>query len=271
MLLACGEQGQDEKQARNQEQDPRVGEEVDRSVGVYFFTGGDDVLCPDPRWGTVNFVLDNEDEGVASSVGRCQGWHWALPEVQKDLRGCGVGERLTRLNFCHVNVPDGTFRPLTTNPEDEAQFYAVLRLGDECPKNSVQVTKAIANYDPADVPNENLMTSVTPALGQNISDPLGHLTRLVFCFFRWAEHAGETMQEVPDLGVHYAVFHDFDVAQPAWVSEKRWILTDDSNGTKENSYWPSAPDPVHTEFVKLVEDVPAGRTRDTCFDLARVR
>ena len=59
-------------------------------------------------------------------------------------------------------------------------------------------------------------------------------TVLLFCFFRWAESAADTMAGFPDLGFPYAVFHDFDGPQPTWVNLKRYMYSHNETNTTDS-------------------------------------
>jgi hypothetical protein len=101
-----------------------------------------------------------------------------------------------------------------------------------------------------------------------------YVTTLHFCFFRAASTKAETMSTFPDLGFTYAVFHDFDGAQPGWVLEKRWQYSDDKNYYTRNAYFGNGDDELKEQFMKLVEDPVspvAEESHDTFFDYARVQ
>jgi hypothetical protein len=86
------------------------------------------------------------------------------------------------------------------------------------------------------------------------------------------------MQEFPDLGFPYAVFHDFDSPAPGWVISKRWLRTDDANFGEANQYLPSYERNLMTrKFAEIVENPPELLVtqplpvQNTVFDIARVR
>ncbi|HET9934549.1 MAG TPA: hypothetical protein VFQ35_27785, partial [Polyangiaceae bacterium] len=176
------------------------------------------------------------------------------------------------IRLCRCSVPADAFKPLTTDPLDRAQFYAVLKFGDSCPKHAVEVTKVIVNEDQD---TQNAPTNTPELLYPNeiVDRALGNFTRLVFCYFRNAPSADDTMSEFPDLGVSYAVFHDFEGPQPGWVIRKRWQLSDDSNTAfPGNAYYADPPrDDIIAGFMDIIENPVRGTTHDTYFDMARVR
>ena len=81
------------------------------------------------------------------------------------------------------------------------------------------------------------------------------------------------MTSFPDLGMNYAVFHDFDGDQPSWVLLKKWIHSDDEDSEAHypDYYFPvSAPE--LPDFKRIVEmPIGVGNAPDTTFDLAQVR
>lgn len=237
-----------------------------------------------PSRAGVRFMMDGETAtGCSHATGDRGEGPWVSPYARKyraPTRGeiCSPAVReYTRLSFCKTRVPAELFKPLTTDPEAREQFYAVLMFGDACPAQSVHVSKRIVNED---AENQNVLEGVAPeqALPNVITgDLLGNFTWLHFCLFRSSDDGGETMTEFPDLGFPYAVFHDFEGPQPAWVIEKRFEYSDDSNdATDPNRYY---PDPArHSETLDLMSMIEHDATVDggvdalnTYFDMARVR
>jgi hypothetical protein len=199
------------------------------------------------------------------------------PEINPPEPSDSVPLTGSLLELCRVQVNGEDFRPLTTDPNRTEDFYAILQFGERCPKNSVAISKKIINESTG---NAN---SSPPNVSPNVvtGDQFGNFTWLFFCYFRNAPSEEETMSEFPDLGFHYAVFHDFDGKQPAWVIRKRWQLSDDSNNTGfQNSYhgdFDLAQMPeILDQFQRIIENPrvenPDGSmTTDTYFDVARVR
>lgn len=189
---------------------------------------------------------------------------WVLPDDgRKQQPICSFRQDRTVLNFCRV---DGArFQPITAG-SDPTQFYAVLKLGDRCPNGSVEVTRVIDNEDrPGDTPN---LVLGDPRPNIVLVDPTaGTLTTLVFCYFRAAASASETMTTFPDLGFPYAVFHDYVDEQPPWVILKRWQQSGDANGKNNKDAYQASDSSVIDEFRKVIED----GQYTTTFDVARVR
>ena len=242
-------------------------------------------FCPQgPNRDSVFFKMDDEDLSHCSyESGDFGEGRWVLPQAAKYPipNECSGSRDHTILRFCRTVVPANAFRPLTADPADVAQFYAVLKFGDRCPAHSIELSKLIVNED-IDTDNAPTGAAASDLLYPNeiVDGALGNFTRLFFCYFRSAPTLADVMSEFPDLGFPYAVFHDFEGPQPGWVIRKRWQYSDDSNEAQPvNRY---APDPeldaTAAEFSRIVENpfrvAPNprdGRGRDTCFDYARVR
>ena len=76
------------------------------------------------------------------------------------------------------------------------------------------------------------------------------------------------MTNFRDLGFPYAVFHDFDGPQPAWVTLKRWVYSSDELDTNRNSVSsPTGDDVAVSQFQAAVETP----NHATTFDIAWVR
>jgi len=224
---------------------------------------------------SVSFEMDDEDDTRCSyESGDWGEGTWVLPDAIKPHVAfpCPRTSRpSTLLHFCRVAVEEHTFRPLTTDAQEQEHFYAVLLLGERCPAGSVQILKRIYNEDRE---NKNAFHGATGTQGPNESTTgiRGAQTTLNFCYFRATTSDAATMSEFPELGFRYGVFHDFDVAQPGWVLSKRWQLSDDSNNSSvdENYYAPSNAEEI-TEFMHIIENPARDGRSDTYFDMAQVR
>lgn len=226
--------------------------------------------------GREGLLLASQDDDQYDCLPPSTGWggesQWALPQAAKRELRCGRpvparGRPQTQQWFCRV---DGRpFKPLTTDPQATDQFYAVLKLSDDaqpCPKGSVEMVRRM---DTEDVNNKGRTVG---AVGPNqvLTAPDSNATILHFCFFRWADDAADTMQEFPDLGFPYAVYHDFDGPQPPWVTLKRTHhCTNEQNTNGNRVYSPAlgVDDQAIEQFKQLVE-APQGAT---VFDMAWVR
>jgi hypothetical protein len=257
--------------------DPTVTPAPELVVGVIPY-GLEPMFCPQgPDHESVYLKMDDEDDSACSAESGDLGeGRWVLPHANKYWfpTGCSTTRDHTLLRFCRARVREDAFKPLTSDPLDTAQFYAILKFGERCPEHSVEVSKLIVNED---VGTDNAPTdpSASELLYPNeiVDGGFGNYTRLFFCYFRSAPSAAETMKEFPELGLEYGVFHDFEGAQPGWVIRKRWQFSDDSNEDQPvNRYF---PDPELDEsvagFSNLVENPLLSGSRNTCFDIARVR
>lgn len=119
---------------------------------------------------------------------------------------------------------------MTTDVNDKARFYAVLKLGQFCPNGSTEFVRYLDNEDDN---NENWQAGPIAPNVSNVN------TTLVFCFFR---NGSPTMLDFPPLGVPYAVFHDFHGAQPFPYSlalGKAMHYSDDEDDANQN--WVGRP------------------------------
>jgi hypothetical protein len=120
------------------------------------------------------------------------------------------GNRNTHFRFCEVDGKQ--FKPLTIVP-NQAQEYAVIKLGDECPRDSVEFGRYFDNEDGHRtwygdwVPNANWYSGDISPNWQN-----GYGTMLRFCLFRYGSDTllvGDGYTEEigwPDVGFSYGVF-----------------------------------------------------------------
>jgi hypothetical protein len=133
-------------------------------------------------------------------------------------------------------------------------------LGNACPDGAVAISRMIDNEDRG---NKNRADGGIAPNKSNVD-----YTQFSFCFFRGGP---STMPSFPDLGMEYAVFHDFDGDQPGWVLRKKWIHSDDEDSeANTNAYFPTSA-PEVPDFMRIVEmPIGASGRPDTTFDLARV-
>lgn len=221
------------------------------------------------------FRMDDENDTHCSyETGDLEAGFWVSPQAAKVPlpEECEQRRSHTLLPFCRTSVAAGSFRPLTTDPEDHAQAYALLRFGDSCPPHSVEISKRIINED-TDNRNDPIQAAELLAPNEIVDDARGNYTKLYFCLFQAAPSVADTMNEFPDLGFPYAVFHDFDGDQPGWVIRKRWQHSDDSNQVRPgNQYVPSPEVSADSAVLQLmIENPERGGSFDTYFELARVR
>jgi hypothetical protein len=215
---------------------------------------------------------DDATTRCSSETGNRGEGPWVAPDAMKAplrARPCAETTSWTTLHFCRVVVDATRFRPMTTDPEDVANFYAVLHFDPTCPAGSTRIAKRIVNEN-TENQNQVQPPNALVAPNQALDDALGNTTNLHFCFFEAAETPEQTMTEFPDLGFPYAVFHDFEGMQPGWVLEKRWRFSDDENAFNDNLYLFAAGRTL-SEFEKIIENPVYDNAADTYFDMARVR
>jgi len=196
---------------------------------------------------------------------------FAVPSAVKSPPPCNPAEPKhddTRLHFCRV---DGQlFKPFPAEA-GVAGAYAVLKLDDQCPPGAIEVSKAINNDDGARA--NGSLGDIRPNISSN-ELPFGTFTELHFCLFPPAsDDSVPTLSTLPFLGFSYAVFHDFEGSQPAWVRNKLWRRSDDESAGSENTYFlpdRSTTGPAIDLLKRMVEDVPETEmsANDTMFDLA---
>lgn len=180
---------------------------------------------------TIN--MDDEDRRNANSRG---GWQGAI-----------ISAGNTSFFFCRV---DGQlFRPLTTQFNDTPNHYAVLKLGAECPNNSLDFARGFDNED------DNNANSSSGNIAPNVSN--GNTT-LRFCFFR---SDAITMGGFPDVGFSYGVFAAANFSRRI---ETGFVHTDDEDSSNANSY---SADPAWAADAQRI--ITAGG--NTTLNLARVR
>jgi hypothetical protein len=239
------------------------------AVGVVTYTpsGSGNCLFGTGREG-FQIQMHDEDTGACSDqTGSAGEGPWSLPDDGRPrVPNCSLHRNQTTLNFCRV---DGTrFRPMT-GANDPSQFFAVLKLGTDCPNGSIEISKVIDNEDDANGapsgvlgdPGPNIVTTAPTA---------GTLTTLVFCYFRAAASPDQTMSAFPDLGFPYAVFHSYLDEQPPWVIAKRWQYSLDENGRNNKDAYLGSDPALKDEFTHIIENAVGGQY-STYFDVARVR
>jgi hypothetical protein len=241
----------------------------DTSVGVIFYspysvtTLGD--CPPGARREQVTIRMVNElTSPCSTSTGTRGEGAWVLPQAQRPSPSCQGAVDQTDLQLCRV--PGDLFRATTFRGDSVHEFYAVLKLGDRCPDDAIEIAVRIDDEDdPGPGRNSEGRGPIRP--NEVITGPLGTVTVLYFCYFRAAEFPDATMSSFPDLGVSYAVFHAFEGEQPSWVLSKRWQCgkNEDTFGAPGDPYrWPGQED---SSFRQVI----AASKVETCFNMARVR
>lgn len=231
------------------------------AVGV---TPIDGVTCPndgDRPGELISLYLDAEDTDTCS-----KDTGWVLPASLVPAPFCGSSSWPygTTLSFCKV---DGTrFRPITRDPADTSNFYAVLRLGQTCPNGSTPVSKYIDIEDDSPVYWQNSGPYTPNVVSQ-------YAAALYFCLFQHQPNTAIALMSkdangtasFPKLGTSYAVMHDFAGHQPPWVLSKKYVYEDDEDTHNHNSYTPSSGS-SYVNFTRII-----GGGANTTFEWAQVR
>jgi len=214
----------------------------------------------------VSIYVDGEDvDGCSLATGDQGEPSWLPPSAAKDVL-CTPASAIrggTWLPFCRV---DGDlFRPFAGDGRGSPS-YAVLSLGESCPTGSSLLVRQISTEHDND---RSRVLGSGAAHNQARTDV--HLTELHFCLFT-APADGEPVQTAfPDLGLPYAVFHDFDGVQPPWVIAKRWQLNDDEVDGNADAYVPADGASLDVLRTMIENPIASNGHQTTIFDLARVR
>lgn len=195
----------------------------------------------------VTIYMDDEDDDNESDL-----TGWDLPQTYRRERRHNTGHAGTTFHFCKV---DGrNFKSLTKFASKTSYFYATLKLGQYCPNGSVEMVRDITNEE-----NDNQSAMSGPASPNY--DP-GNVIRLFFCMFGAST---DKMRSFPDLGMEYAVFHDYDGPQPDLFFMKKWVYSDDEDVYSLNETWPGSGANFDA-FSAMV-----GGGRNTMYDLGQVQ
>lgn len=197
------------------------------------------------------YTDDEDDDNESDSTG------WDSPDTARRSRRHNTGRTGTHWDFCKV---DGrNFHSFTSSYYKPQYFYAALMLGTTCPNDS----KGRSRYSTGEY--DDNQSSWSGPMGPNFFQwpggslsPGGSVAVLSFCEFR---ESTDKMTSFPDLGMPYAIFHDYDSIQPSFVMTKKWVYTDDEDDSS-----PSTNSPQNTEFDDIV-----GGDGNSMYDLARVR
>ncbi len=154
-----------------------------------------DTNCP-ANSESISIYMDDEDTRNNS---RLTGW-------------VGATQSSTRFQFCRVN--GDMFEPLSNNED-----YAVLKLSDSCPNNSIEFNRYFDNEDSR---NNNHFT------GNIFPNSVSRNTNLKFCYFKGANSG---MDSFPDIGVEYGVFAPRNFSKSLASGT---IYTDDEDNNNAN-------------------------------------
>jgi hypothetical protein len=212
----------------------------------------------------VSFYLDMEDWDKEFSSWQ-QGFvsFWTERKAVKlssdgnNVATDGSGKAGTGIDFTWCRVDGELFKPmLTTDFLDNKNAYAVLKLSESCPPNSTDFGIYIDTED--DDPNNSHTGNISPNTVKSNNATLN------FCLFNPSVKIAEAMTTFPTLkddagaNVPYGVLHDFDVAQPTWVLNKRFAFFDDEDNDCETKYLQQPPSPNltgsgYSNFTSMVE------------------
>ena len=278
--LTCGRATSLETLTRISPNAPACGPD-DRAVGVLPYGSDGTVPCYLLAGAEgIKISMQQEIDSICSYESGSGGeGPWVLPQATRPAIACVPRDPdrpadpiYNVLPFCRVD--GGQFKPLTRDPSDDANFYAVLNLAagpDEkpapCPNGATLIKRYMQNEEDAGGGNTsggrlgaNVVQSTLDGAPQNAAI-------LYFCYFQAASSGQEIMSEFPDLGFPYAVFHAFGGPQPSWVTLKRWVYSNDESRNNQDLPLVS-DDPTALATFGAVIETP---TNGTTFNMARVR
>lgn len=207
--------------------------------------------CPADR--LISIYTDDEDDNNESDYTA-----WEAPGTARRSRHHNTGRGGTNWSFCKVDGRD--FKSLTKFASKKNYFYSVLALGDACPNGSLWMGRMMA--DEAD----NNRSSIVPKGLANrvLNYHTGFVTHLSFCMFGAST---DKMTSFPDLGMKYAVFHDYDGVQPDLFLQKRWVYSDN-----EDEVVPGVTKTIAYDVDdEAVFGTMIGGGSNTMFDIGRVQ
>jgi len=144
---------------------------------------------------SITIYMDDEDTHNESKL---TGW-------------VGATSSLTKFKFCRVNGDQ--FKPLSNG-----EAYAVLKLSDSCPNNSIEFSRFFDNED--DRNNNQTTGNIYPNI-------VNRNTTLKFCYFKGRASG---MSSFPNIGINYGVFSPSNFALSI---ESGQIYTDDQDDTEK--------------------------------------
>ena len=209
------------------------------------------VMPLDPRAcaaeNTVTIYTDDEDDDNESdSTG------FELPQTVRRARRHDTGRAGTTWTFCKV---DGrSFKSLTKYSYKTHYFYATLKLGQYCPNGSLDFQRHV------DGEHDDNRSRLSGPAAPNTKE----VDSIVFNYCLFAANT-DKMTSFPDLGMQYAVFHDYDSEQPDQFIAKRWVYSDDEDYHNFNLTTPDDTDDFPA-FNAII-----GGGTNTMYDIAQVR
>ncbi|WP_164014417.1 hypothetical protein [Pyxidicoccus trucidator] len=196
--------------------------------------------CP-PGSPLLSLHMDNEDHDNENNRA---GWI-----------GATISDRNTTFRFCRV---DGLqFKPLAAT-DVVTNHYAVLRLGNTCPNDSVSFSRWFHNQVRDNANWDESSSGDEADLGANDTDLNDALSILHFCLFKSGTN---TMTEFPALGFQYGVLAASDFSKAVQTG---WIYSDDEDT------WGSNGNEFHGDLAGKRIVVPTGSDgRNTTIHMAR--
>lgn len=241
MFSGCGNIPDSSEETDDQEDAEMVGE-VQQPSGNTWDVGIIPTTTSCPNGGPLREIyMDDEDKNNANKI---VGWVGATLQSPQG----------TSFRFCRV---DGSFLfPLASaSAVNTDAFYAVLKMGSQCPNGSFEFSRY---FDNEDKKNKNSNSGDIEPSSQSKQG-----TKLVFCLFKYATPGGATMSAFPSYGIPYGVFANYDTSFPLALS-KGYVNTDDEDSGNANAYYAS-PDWVY-DAQAIVTGGP-----NTTLEMARVK
>lgn len=202
--------------------------------------------CPGENQVTI-YTDDEDDDNESDATG------FELPQTQRRARRHETEWGGTTWNFCKV---DGrSFKSLTKFASKTHYYYATLKLGQYCPNGSIEFEQTIKNEE-----DDNRTFVAGPAAPNYKSS---HYMTFYYCLFGANT---DKMTSFPDLDMQYAVFHDYDGAQPDQFIAKRWVYSDDEDdGRVYNGTFPYGG----ADYLAFKSIIDSGA--NTMYDIAQVQ
>jgi len=200
-----------------------------------------------PAENLVTIYTDDEDDNNESDY-----TGFELPQTVRRARRKDTGRGGTTWKFCKVDGRD--FKSLTMYAAKTHYFYATLKLGLVCPNGSIDFKRHV------DGEHDNNQSRITGPGAPNAKSS----SSMVFNYCLFGANT-DKMASFPDLGMSYAIFHDYDGAQPDHFIAKRWVYSDDEDFRNFNNTSPFGG----SDFLAFEAMVGGGT--NTWYDIAQVQ
>lgn len=201
--------------------------------------------CPSENLVTI-YTDDEDDDNESDYTG------FELPQTVRRARRHDTGRGGTTWKFCKV---DGrSFKSLTKYASKTHYYYATLKLGLECPNGSLDFQRQV------DGEHDDNQTRISGPAAPNAKS----VSSMVFNYCLFGANT-DKMTSFPDLGMSYAIFHDYDGEQPDHFIAKRWVYSDDEDYHNFNYTSPYGG----ADFLAF--DAIIGGGSNTMYDIAQVQ